>query len=123
MGEAWPLQFTGDYVRNTGASVPEDTGYSLQFGLRRLSQVGDWRIQYGYSMAETDAVLAAFSHDNITYATNYRLHALGVNYMIAPDTFLDLTAYRYKRDDFSLVTQPGDNDYVNRIRLNMYVEF
>ncbi|HNP35308.1 MAG TPA: putative porin [Woeseiaceae bacterium] len=123
IGEAWPLLFTGDYVKNTGAAVPEDTGYRLQFGLRQLAEVGDWRIRYGYSMAQTDAVLAAFSNDNITYATNYRLHALTVDYMLAPHTFLDLTAYRYKRDDFSLVMQPGSNDYVDRIRFNMYVEF
>lgn len=123
LSEAWPLQFSGDYVRNTGARVPEDTGYSAQLGAGRLSEVGDWRFQYGYSMAQTDAVLAAFSHDNITYATNYRLHAFTIGYVVAPDTYLDLTAYHYKRDDFTLVPQPGENDSVNRIRVNMYVEY
>lgn len=123
LGEAWPLRITADYVRNTGARVSEDTGYSLQVGVGRLSEIGDWHFQYGYSMTETDAVLAAVANDNISYATNYNLHAFAVDYVFAPKTVFDLTVYRFRRDKFDSVLQSGTNDFVNRIRINMNVSF
>ena len=118
-----PLRIVGDYVRNFGAAVPEDTGWSLDFLLGDLRDVGDWRFGYGYAVAETDAVLAAFSQDNTTYATNYRQHTLSVDYVPFDSTFLNLTGYLYRRDDFALAAQLGDNDYVARVRLNLQFRF
>lgn len=118
-----PLSITGDYVRNLGARVPEDSGYAFDVSLGELGEAGDWRVGYGYAVAETDAVLAAFSHDNTTYSTNYRQHTLAVDYMPFDHTYLNLTGYLYRRKDFALVDQPGGNDDVSRIRLNLQYRF
>lgn len=120
---AWPLSVVGNYVQNLGAAVPEDSGWSLDSSLGELSEVGDWRFGYGYAVAETDAVLAAFSQDNTTYATNYREHTLTADYLLSADTFLNLTGYIYHREDFALAGQPGDNDWVSRVRLNLQFSF
>ena len=60
----WPLKLAGDYVVNRGARVPGDTGYSVELTAGQSRAQGDWRFGYGYSQAEVDAVLAAFSNDN-----------------------------------------------------------
>ncbi len=70
-----------------------------------------------------DAVLAAFSHDNTTYATNYQQHALDVDYAVSLQSVLNLTAYYYRRKDFALAVQPGDNDFITRLRLNLQYSF
>jgi hypothetical protein len=119
----WPLRIVGDHVRNLGAAVPEDSGWSLDFSLGELSEVGDWRFGCGYAVAETDAVLAAFSQDNTTYATNYREHTVTVDYLAFEDTFLNLTGYLYRRDDYLLANPLGDNDWISRVRLNLQFSF
>jgi hypothetical protein len=119
----WPLHVVGDYVRNLGAVVPEDAGWSLDFSFGELGETGDLRFGYGYAVAETDAVLAAFSHDNTTYATNYREHTISVDYLAFDDTFLNLTGYLYRRDNSALSDQVGDNDWLSRVRLNLQFSF
>lgn len=123
LAASWPLRIAGDYVRNLGAAVPEDTGYAVDFYAGDLGRVGGLQLRYGYARAQTDAVLAAFSHDNTTYATNYRQHTLGISYRPGLATYLNLTAYSYRRDDFALAAQPGDNDFVQRLRLNLRYRF
>lgn len=121
--DGWPLQIVGNHVRNLGAAAPGDSAWSLDFSLGELAGPGDWRVGYGYAVAETDAVLAAFSQGNTTYATNYREHTVTVDYAPLDNTFLNLTGYLYRRDDFLLADQPGDNDWVSRLRLNLSFQF
>lgn len=122
-GERWPLRLVADYVRNLGAATDADTGYGADLILGRASARGDWRFTYGYSMAQTDAVLAAFSHDNIGIATNYRLHGLTVDYVPMPRTML--SAYWYHYRPYGALdaggNQPGD--WLDRLRLAFLVSF
>ena len=121
--ESWPLRLTAEYVRNLGARTSGDTGYSIELFAGKTAGKGDWRLGYGYSVAEVDAVLAAFSHDNTTIATNYRQHALVLNYAITKDVILDATLYHYRPYDaeFSGVNDP--EDWLDRLRLNVLVNF
>lgn len=72
LGERWPVQLIGNYVHNYGAAVDADTGYGADLFVGRASKPHDLRFGYGYSRTEVDAVLAAFSHDNIDIATMCR---------------------------------------------------
>ena len=121
--ERWPLRLTAEYVRNLGARTSGDTGYSIELFAGKTSGIGDWRLGYGYSVAEVDAVLAAFSHDNTTIATNYRQHTLVLNYAITKDVILDATLYHYQPYDaeFSGVNDP--EDWLDRLRVNVLVNF
>lgn len=121
--ERWPVVFTLDYVKNLGARVPEDTGYGLDVHLGRSTEAGDVQFRYGYAVAETDAVLAAFSHDNTTYSTNYEQHTLELGWLAREKAWLNLTTYLYRRDDFAIADQPGDNGWVSRVRMNLHYEF
>ena len=89
----------------------------------RANQQGDWRFSYGYSVAEVDAVLAAFSHDNTTIATNYRQHSLAIDYVLLKNLVLDATLYRYRpyQADFAGLNDP--DDWLDRLRLNLLVNF
>lgn len=111
----WPISLTADYVKNLGAEVSGDTGYAVYLGTGRLAHSGDLRFQYGYSEAGTDAVFAAYSQDNITYSTNYRLHTLKLTYVPFAQGRTNLTVYRYRRDD---PAAGQDRDDVTRIRLS-----
>ena len=122
-GERYALRLVGDYVKNYGAVVDEDQGYSVDLFVGQASKRGDYRFRYGYSVAETDAVLAAFSHDNTTFPTNYRQHTLSADYVIRDNTFLNLTWYLYRRDELGTTPETDSDDYVSRLRVNVLLAF
>lgn len=123
LGSRWPVRFVGDYVKNFGAETSQDTGYGADVAIGRVTQQHDWRVTYGYSVAETDAVLGAFSHDNIGIGTNYELHALTVDYVPMPRTVLSAWWYHYKPEN---ALDAGSNvigDWLDRIRVAFLVSF
>lgn len=119
----WPLSFTADYVHNTGAAVTGDTAFNLEFAAGRIAKPGDWRLAYNYSEVEVEAVLAAFSQDNIDLSTNYKLHGIGIGYVPADHLRLDLLWYHYRPLDAAYATGVSPNRWLDRIRLAFMVSF
>lgn len=122
-GEHWPVSLTGDYVRNLGAANDEDTGFGADIMIGRASEPGDWRFRYGYASVETDAVLAAFSNDNLTIATNYIEHAVTADFIPATRVLLNLTYYLYRPKTAEFAGPNEPDDYLNRLRLNVVTRF
>jgi hypothetical protein len=122
-GERWPLRATADYVHNFGAETRADTGYAVDLALGRANQANDWRVTYGYSVAETDSVLAAFSNDNIGIGTNYRLHALTLDYVPWPKTLISAIWYHYQPYDAADAGANAPGDWLDRVRLAFLVSF
>jgi hypothetical protein len=123
LGARWPVRLVGDYVKNFGAATSEDVGYGVDLGVGRVTQPRDWRVTYGYSVAETDAVLGAFSHDNIGLGTNYELHALTFDYLLMPKTQLSAIWYHYKPESAVDAGSNDIGDWLDRVRLLMLVSF
>jgi len=121
--ERWPIAFTADYVRNLGAAVPGDTAFNLELAAGRTAKRGDFRIAYNFSEVEVDAVLAAFSHDNIDLSTSYRLHGLGLSYVPASNLQLDLLWYHYRPLDALYAGSIQPSDWLDRVRLAFMVSF
>ncbi|OGC06972.1 hypothetical protein A2V82_01925 [candidate division KSB1 bacterium RBG_16_48_16] len=121
-GERYPVRLVGDFVKNNGAARGEDMGYGIDLYVGKVSKNKDWRFQYGYALAENDAVLAAFSHDNTTLASNYEQYTLGIDYVIAENTTLTLTLYHYRRHHLKSA-HSIENDFFTRLRLNAMVNF
>jgi len=122
-GSRWPVRFVGDYVKNFGAETSQDTGYSADLAIGRVTQQHDWRVTYGYSVAETDSVLGAFSHDNIGIGTNYQLHALTLDYVPMPHTVLSAWWYHYKPENALDAGSNAIGDWLDRIRIAFLVSF
>jgi len=122
-GERWPLRIVGDYVRNFGAATDADTGYGLDVLLGRASKAGDWRVGYGYAVAETDAVFSAFSQDNTSIATNYRQHLLSADYVFAAGTSINATWAHYKPYSALDAGSFDPGDWLDRFRLALLVTF
>ena len=120
-GKNYPVKLIGDFVKNNGTDTGEDTGFSLDIFLGRASKKNDVRFRYGYAKIETDAVLAAFSNDNLTLPTNYRLHTFTVDYVILEKTTLNLTWYLHKKDQLEPGVASDDNPLISRLRLNLAV--
>lgn len=121
--EKWPLRIVGNYVKNLGAIDDQDTGFGVDLSLGRASTAGDWRFTYGYSQTDVDAVLAAFSNDNIGIATNYKLHALTTEYTPAAKTAIGAIWYHYKPNNslYAGSNQPGD--WLDRVRIYYLINF
>lgn len=115
-----PIEVRFDFVRNLGAATRADTGYLAELVLGTARRRGDFSFGYGYAVAETDAVFAAFSHDNIELATNYQLHSLAADYLPLENVILNLTYYRYRPFQREPDTLHG---WRNRLRLNLMFEF
>lgn len=120
--EAWPVRVVGDYVRNLGAIDDQDTGYELTASVGRASP-GHWRLSYGYARTDVDAVLAAFSHDNISIATNYRLHTMSVDYGLTPNTSIGGIWYRFRPDNPAFTGSAVASEWIDRMRLFYLVTF
>jgi hypothetical protein len=117
IGEHYPLRLVGDYVHNSGAN-DLNTGWEADVFVGRSAVKGDMRYRYGYGMTETDAVLAAFSHDNTSLGTNYEIHTLSVDAVPLGGLFLNATLYHYRPH-----AAFAGRTYQNRLRLNAMVTF
>lgn len=118
-GARYPLRVVGDYVHNGGA-VDLNSGWEGDIYLGKAQGAGDLRYRYGYGMTETDAVLAAFSHDNTTLGTNYEMHTLAVDAVPITGLSLNATLYYYRPH----AVAPGvARDYQKRLRLNAMVSW
>lgn len=120
---SWPMRLTFDLVKNRGAATSADTGYGVDFSAGKSSDVGDVRFTYGYSAVETDAVFAAFSHDNIGIATNYKLHSLTLDYVPSPKTLITGIWYHYRPFREVDSSPRSTSDWMSRFRLAFLVNF
>ena len=119
----WPIVLTADVVHNAGAAVSADTAFSLELAGGRAKRRGDWRLSYTFAEAEVDSVFAAFSHDNLDLATNYRLHGVGLSHMAADNLLLDLAYYHYRPLDRLYAGELDSSRWIDRLRLNFMVNF
>ena len=111
----FPFRFVGEYVHNDGAT-DLNTGYSGDVYVGKAGSKGDFRARYGYAQVETDAILAAFAHDNTTLGTNSDTHTLSVDLTPRANSLLTATLYHYR------VHAPA-GEFQTRIRLNAMVTF
>jgi hypothetical protein len=121
-GSRWPVKLTGDYVRNFGATRGSE-GFSLFGTAGRLSERGDVRFGYGYAEVGTDAVLAAFSEDNTTIATNVMQHNFSFDYALSSHLILNGTFYRFTPKSAIDAGMNAPDDWLNRLRINLLAEF
>lgn len=119
----WPLRMVGNYVKNLGAIDDEDTGFGIDLIAGQARQKGDWRVMYGYAQTDVDAVLAAFSQDNILLGTNYRMHSLTLDYMLTPRTMLGGLWYHYRTKDAEFAGPDATDGWYDRFRLYLLVNF
>ena len=118
-GDRWPVRVVGNYVTNTGADAL-NTGWQGDVYVGRVQRPHDVRGRYGYAVVETDAVLAAFSHDNTTIGTNTETHTVAVDAVPMSGMLLNATWYLYR----PRVVAPGaPRELQHRVRLNATVTF
>jgi len=122
-GPAWPVEVVGNYTNNTGAETSADTAFAADLYLGRNRHAGDWRFNYAFSLAQTDAVFAAFSQDNTRIATNYRQHSFGVEYVPKDHVVLSASWYHYRPESTRDAQGNEPNDWLDRVRLNVVVDF
>lgn len=122
-GERWPVRIVADYVRNFGATVSDDSGLGLDLLVGRISRTKDWRFGYGYAQAGVDAVFDAFAQDNIAFGSNYVQHTLSVDYVPRINVVLNTTFYRYRPKSALYSGGRDATDWLNRLRLNLLVNF
>ena len=122
-GTRWPLRAVADYVKNFGAKTSADKGYGFDVALGSTLHEHDWRVTYGYSVAETDSVFAAFSHDNLSIGTNYRLHSLTFDYVPLPKTLITAIWYHYRPDSSIDAGADAVGDWLDRFRVAFLMSF
>ena len=120
LGERLPLRVVADYVKNLAVEDGQETAWGADLYLGRSQQAGDFRGRYGYALVETDAVLAAFAHDNTTLGSNSETHTLALDAIPAERLLLNATWYLYRPHE----PIPGvKREYQGRLRLNATVAF
>lgn len=118
-GARFPLRAVGDYVHNLGADGP-NTAWEADLYVGHTSRPGAIRWRYGYALAETDAILAAFAHDNTTLGTNSETHTLAMDAVPMAGLLVNATWYIYRPHEVAAGVR---RQYQNRLRLNAMVTF
>ncbi|MFT7464607.1 MAG: hypothetical protein ACI9EF_002963, partial [Pseudohongiellaceae bacterium] len=85
-----PLTFAGEYITNTWAAGPYNTGWALGAAYSVSKKPGDWRLYYQYQDIEQDAVLTPFAQDDFLRVSRFRGHLAGWQYQLQDDVQLDL---------------------------------
>lgn len=118
-GDRFPVRLLGEYVHNSGADGP-NSAWEADVYVGRSQKPGDLRFRYGYALAETDGILAAFAHDNTSLGTNSETHTLSVDGVPTAGLLLNATFYVYRPHE---VPAGVTREYQNRLRLNATVSF
>lgn len=119
-GERFPLRAVGDFARNLAVDDGPDTAWEVDLFVGRAKDPGDLRWRYGYALAETDAVLAAFAHDNTTMGSNSETHTLAMDAIPAGGLLLNATWYLFRPHEVAAGVR---REYQTRIRLNATATF
>jgi putative porin len=119
-GARFPVRVVGDFVRNLAVDDGPNTGWWADFFVGRIQGPGQVRGRYGYAMVETDAVLAAFAHDNTTLGSNTETHTLAVDAIMTKGLLLNATLYHYRPHEVPAGT---DREFQTRLRLNATVSW
>ena len=119
-GERYPVRVVGDFARNLAVDDGPGTAWWADLFVGRIQGPGQVRGRYGYALVETDAVLAAFAHDNTTIGSNSETHTLAVDAIATKGLLLNATLYHYRPHE---VPAGVDREYQTRLRLNATVTF
>jgi hypothetical protein len=119
-GENFPVKVVGDFVRNLAVDDGPDTGWWADLFVGRIQGPGQVRGRYGYARVETDAVLAAFAHDNTTLGSNTETHTLAVDAIATKGLLLNATLYHYRPHE---VPTGAVREFQTRLRLNATVSW
>lgn len=123
--EGWsrPVTFSGEFIHNSAASGPEDSGVAAGVSVGRQKQAGDW-LWYGqWQKVEQDAVFAAFSQDDFLLASNFEGWVFGTRYRIADNVGAHLWGLVSSREQQgTAATTDSDRDQW-RVRLDLDVRF
>lgn len=93
-----PATVFADYVRNTAASTPFDTGYAFGLRYRDAAAPGSWDLAYAYEDLEADAVVATFTDSDFAGGgTDGKGHVLEANYVLRERWRLGLTYFMNQR--------------------------
>ncbi len=84
-GSAYPMVLSVEYINNTGANIPQDSGWMVGVAVGSTRQKGNWRLYYVRAVVEQDAVLTLTSQDDFLFQTNHDSHRLGVQYRVMND--------------------------------------
>lgn len=121
-GRDYPVSLAAQHVRNLAAPDWTDEGTSFDLWLGRTVEPGDWRLNYGYTIVDADAVLAAFASDNIPLGSDYQQHRLAIDYVLAQGISANATYYHYRARRTDGVTSMPQ-DWEDRLRLNVLFAF
>lgn len=122
LGPRWPVSLTLHFVHNAGAALADDSGFNVELRVGSGQARGAMVAQYAYARVDRDAVLAAFSHDNIPLATNHRVHTVASDWFFRANVFTTLTLYLY-RPLVPADPEPFDGSWRSRVRLNVTALF
>ena len=70
-----------------------------------------------------DAVLAAFSHDNYSFATNYMAHELSARYVLTENVSLSASLYHYKPLSSAYAGTLVPDEWLDRVRMNLAISY
>lgn len=97
-GGKYPLVFSGEYIKNLKANIPQDDGWSVGAALGSARKKGDWRAYYQWQKVGQDSVLSVVSQDDFLFQTNHRSHLIGANYQVRDNLGLHLWGLASARD-------------------------
>jgi hypothetical protein len=111
-----------EYIRNTGARIERDEGWSAGLAIGSTARRGGWRAYYQRVVVEQDAVVSFVAQDDFLFQTNHRSHVFGLAVVPLAGTQLHLWAL-LSRMDSPPATRPEETRHQARVRLDLTFAF
>jgi hypothetical protein len=112
----YPIRLQADWVTNTRAATPDDTGLWLLAGVGRAARPGAWAATYTWARIEEEAVLSTFNFSDIPQ-TNTWMNMFALSYMPVPRCNLDFTAI------LTRPIRPAVDGLLSRVQADVRVSF
>lgn len=118
-----PLVFSGEWMKNLRAEGDRDEGFAAGVSWGAQKQRGDWRYYYQWQVVEQDAVFSPVSQDDFLHATNFRGHALGLQWKALDKVAIHLWSLISAREHRGTTTPTDSDAYQWRVRLDLNIRF
>ncbi len=123
--DAWsqPVTFSGEFIHNSNASGPEDSGVAAGVSVGRQKQAGDWMWYGQWQKVEQESVFAAFAQDDFPLAANFSGWVLGSRYRMTDSVGAHLWALIASREELGTAANTDSHKDQWRLRLDLDVRF
>lgn len=127
----FPINLTGEYLKNLRARNAEDTMYYVEFAMGQTRAKNDVQFGYSYAHVEQDSILSQFGESDYRAASNVAQNRFFFNWALSPSVTANYTLFVGRTLDTSLqnavrlsgVAAGAEEPWLKRMQIDLVYKF